>query len=770
LLKKKGEGRIIMKKILFAMMAILTTLMFVSIMPVNAPPPKHCKGLDIYFYENPDAAFAALTACEVDFIQWSLTVPQYESACSNPDLQLASYAENGMMEFDINNNYTIPTYPGVRSPTNDLSFRQAIACCVDRDWITNEVCGGFAEAIYCPICAPQKGFGNESCCFEETYPYPFDMDAAAAYLAADGWEDLEPDGTLNYPEGWDGAPGRPNMDPIVVYCRSDHDHRLVAGRALCDNMRALGIAVDQREETSDITSVVVMDDRNYNIYTGGWSLGRRPTYLYGLFHESQWFEGGSNYITGMNASNLPNYPDLDEVLMHVRYPVTIEEFQDAVKEASGKITCDYCINLPLWSYVSWWAYKKTLVGIVNMDGYGLENTYTFLSAKKCDDPATPGDESQDPIRMGTIHAPKDLNVLYATWYYDYAVLDRVFSYLLSVNPYNLAIDQPWIAQDWEVTTWYDPHDDEEKSKVTYWIRKDVWWHAPETGEVVYQMDANDVEFSIWYIANYPDCWVWPGVQDVHHTIVTDQFCIEVYFDSISLWHQYNPTGPILPKQIYEPLLCEQRVLEVHVDDPLIPSDYWQWTSDWVTQIDSVFKDGTIELVEGVDYELIWDPVPTGCHNVIHLLRPLDVCQDITFTYWTPVADPHGYYLAGLPWEDTWYSIGPYYPIEIVPGVGGRAILNCNPTHFLGGPPDGEIDWMWYWSGTTKPRSGYYQVNLYDAVYLLSAYCSRGDTCETPANWFPGADIDCYDLCHVGLYDAVLLLSHYGEKFGIPPDP
>jgi hypothetical protein len=38
----------------------------------------------------------------------------------------------------------------------------------------------------------------------------------------------------------------------------------------------------------------------------------------------------------------------------------------------------------------------------------------------------------------------------------------------------------------------------------------------------------------------------------------------------------------------------------------------------------------------------------------------------------------------------------------------------------------------------------------------------------PSNWFPGADIDSYDLCHVGLYDAVQLLGKYGTKFGTPP--
>jgi len=102
----------------------------------------------------------------------------------------------------------------------------------------------------------------------------------------------------------------------------------------------------------------------------------------------------------------------------------------------------------------------------------------------------------------------------------------------------------------------------------------------------------------------------------------------------------------------------------------------------------------------------------------------------------------------------------------VEGVGGYLSLEPNSYFFLNTPPFGEIDWAWYWTGTTKPRSGYYEVDLYDAVRLLVAYCSRGDGVPS-ANWFPGADIDPYDLCHVGLYDAVQMLSKYGQKQGAP---
>ena len=756
-----------MKKLNILTIGVLTISLLVSMQsPATAPSPRHCKGLDVYFYESPDTAFAALLAGEIDFMQWPLTQEQYNDACLTPDLQLAGYAENGMFEFDLNNNYTIAQHYPIRNPLNDLEFRRAIAQATDKNFIVNEIVKGFAVRIDCPLCAPQKGYGNETCCFPETYPYQYDTDAANARLDAAGFDDWDGDGWRNYPLDWDGVEGvmgvrdEPNLPDIGLCIRMMHAHRNAAGTLLGTTMRdVLNIPVWFHYGTSDDLFPIVMGDRNYHIYTGGWNLGRYPTYLFGLFHSDNWFPDGSNYVTGMNKSNLPNYPDLDEDLYDVRYAPSMSDFAAAVKRATGKLVCDYCCNIPLWSYKSWWAYSKYLVGIVNMDGYGLENTYTFLNAYKVDNPGTPWDESQQPIHMGTIHAPKDLNILYSSWYYDYAVLNRISAGLLSVNPYNLAIDQPWLAQDWEVTTWYDPQDDEMKTKATYWIREDVWWHAPETGEAVQQFTAHDVAFSIWYIYPHTDAWNWPMARDVHHTRIINDFCIEVYFDSASIFHVYKPTGPMLKKHALEPLLTEEVMCVFDVIEPRVPSDKDILPCDSIVQIINVTKyPEDIPLIEGVDFEVFGSGPPDYVRNEIHWLRPLAPGETIVFWYTTPDVDPHGYYLAGLPWEQTFYSLGPYYVTDIQENVGGYAIMECSPSHFLGAPTLGEIDWMWFWSGVTKPRDGSFKIDIGDLILASKAYCSRGDGVPDP-NWFPGADIDPYDLCHVGQYDLSIILGH-----------
>jgi ABC-type oligopeptide transport system substrate-binding subunit len=136
-----------MKKVTIGIMAILMTLLLFSPMFAEAKSPRHCKGLDVYFYASDDKAFGALIAGEVDFCQWSLTYEQYLDACESPDFQLAGYAENGIYGYALNNNYTIAAYPGIRSPMNDVLLRKAIAHSVDKDYYVHEIIRDFAEGL-----------------------------------------------------------------------------------------------------------------------------------------------------------------------------------------------------------------------------------------------------------------------------------------------------------------------------------------------------------------------------------------------------------------------------------------------------------------------------------------------------------------------------------------------------------------------------------------------------------------------------------------------
>jgi hypothetical protein len=703
-----------------------------------------------------------------DFYDCALSSTEYTAAKAAGNIQLAHVDENDILEFSLNNNYTIRDYPGVRNPLNDANFRKAIACMIDKNWIIATL-GGLGTRIDVPIAAPQTSGWADPSVIGVNYPYPFSLIDARAYLDAAGFIDVDFDGTRNYPADWPGRPSQPNLDPIKFLIRTDNAPAVpwaTITTPLIANMTLVGVPVVATSASSAALFPIVMDGIcNYHIYTDGYTVDRYPTYWLMMFHSDYW--PTQNYVTGVNADGLPNYPGFDDCIHRVYYADMMTSAVAAAKDGCW-IYAKECISIPLWSTKSYWGYNKLAVGMASMYGYGLENTYTFLNSYKVDDPATPANEALSTLSYGTINPPTVLNPLFSQHPCDYAVLDRIFPAGQTVEPYNLATDNPGIIQDWEVSTWTDTTVDPpvEKTKVTYWIRRGVKIVAPVTGAAVRDFTAYDLEFTQWYGYAFPDSWNFAHWQDVEKTVVLNNYEVEFYFSSKSMWFYNAPTNQLFPRNEWLAALCGPASATFASDGTNCSASVkYAFTTDKVVEVTSVTCDGA-PLTQGVDYEILASGKPEYERKIIHFLvnQPLGM---ITVNYYRSTVDPHGYFIGSLPWKTTMYSVGPYYLINIIAGAGGVASFGCNTNYFMETPPLGEIDWMWTWTGYTMPRSGYYQVFLYDAVKLLGSYCARGS--GTPdANYLPGADIDAIDLCHVGLYDAVTLLSRYGMKFGIPP--
>jgi ABC-type transport system substrate-binding protein len=739
--------------------ALLTVLVCPSFQAKATKGPR--SDVDVLFYENQASAYAALKIGEVDFIQGSLTYEQRLNAEDDPDLCVAAYSENGMMEFDLNNNYTIQAYPGVRNPLHMKEFRRALSCMVDKQYIINEILKGAGALLNVPITVNSISWWP-TCALPENYEWTYNLTKAEEQLVAAGFVDTDDDGIRNYPVGWPGRETGPNMDPLIMYVRTE-DKRLDVGRYLASQLDLFGIAYTKIEGSSDICYPPVMDERNYHIYTGGWNLGRYPTFLYWGYSGDHTWPGGSNYVTGMNSSNLPNYPDYDELARDMYYADSIESARTAAKAAAALGWCEYVFNIPLWSRKYFVGWRKTMPGVVNHAGIGLDNPYQFLNAYNTLD---------GPIRIGTVAAPEALNPLYSVWYYEYAVLDRVYEGLMMTNPYDLGIDQPGAAQDWEVGTWVDPDpgpgEPNEKTKVTYYLRKDVGCIAPN-GTFMRNLNAYDLEFSCWYTYAFNDGWIWDYYSDIHHTRVVDDYTIEFYFDEADYWFSTRPQYPIFPKTELIDTLCSTTSTTITVAANVTTgTTYWLDCDPIVTVTSDDIP---------VDYKMVAG-YETHTHTYTHTGISFDaVPADGTYTinYYTPSLDPHGYYLAGLDWTETWYGFGPFYPTEIIPGVGGHASLNKNPYYWMETPPLGETDWRWIWEtpggipGPSNPGrdGGHYKIEIYDVVKATTSYCHCGDGPYDP-QYFPGADLDASDLGHVGIYDLTTITGKYGQIWGTPP--
>jgi len=713
--------------------------------------------VDVQFYGSHEEAYTALVAGDIDFIQGLLTYEERIAAEADPNLCVSDIIENGMWQFDLNNNYTIATYPGVRNPLHVKEVRRALSCMVDKQYIVNEILKGAGALLNVPITVNSISWWP-TCALPENYEWTYNLTKAEEQLVAAGFVDTDDDGVRNYPVGWPGRETGPNMDPLIMYVRTE-DKRLDAGIYFCDQLSLLEIPYDKKEGTSDVCYPPVMDERNYHIYTGGWSLGRYATFLYYGYSGIPW-PWGSNYVTGMNESNLPNYPDYDELAHEIVYTDSLESARTAAKAAAALGWCEYVFNIPLWSRKYFVGWRKTMAGVVNHAGIGLDNPYQFLNAYNTLD---------GPIKMGTVHPPYALNPLYSTWYYDYAVLDRVYDSLTNVNPYDLGIDKPWAAQDWEVDTWIDPDPGPDepsvKNKVTYYLRKDVGVISP-TGTFMRNLNAYDLEFSCWYTYCFDDGWNWANYGDVHHSNVVDDYTIELYFDDASYWFYTAPQYPIFPKTELIDTLCTTTSTTITVAGNVTANTTYWLDCDPIVTV-------TSEDIP-VDYKIV-----AGYETYTHTGISFDTVPadgTYTITYYTPDLDPHGYYLAGLDWTETWYGFGPFYPTEIIPGVGGHASFNKNPYYWMETPPLGETDWRWIWEtpggipGPSNPGrdSGHFKIEIYDVVKATASYCHYGSGPYDP-KYFPGGDLDASDLGHVGIYDVVSITGPYGYKWGTPPD-
>ena len=544
----EGEGRKAKMKwkkssltilVLYSLITIST--FSASVKATNEQGPR-LDELSVYFYENGATCYAALKAGEIDLMIQRLSIEQYDDAIVDPNIVVGAQIDLGMREFDINSNYTVMSRPDHRSPTNDVNFRQALCYLTDKDYIVEEIWRGFAKRIDVPLPEPQSHWWNPNVT-GSNYPYGFSIAQAQAVLDAGGWEDIDDDGIRNYPEGWHGKLGLPNLDPIIFMARVDDPLRTAAAEHLRDNMEAVGIPVHWNLTTRQACVDRVMVDKDYHIYTAGWGLGREPTIMFFLYHSRYWTTGAFNfnYVTGMDEHNEPNYPALDEALADVYYAETLEESSAAVMIAQ-EIFVENAINIPLLTTVDYRAWRSDLLGVVNMQYYGPENPYTFMNAYH-ENPAN------KELKMGIVAKPEKLNVICSDWLYEYQCLDRIIGFGRSMLPYDIYTDQPWMIEDWEVDTW----DGGTKTKQTLWLNEDITFVKPVTGNHFSDLTAEDFFFSVWLFNAFDDGWYnnWMPTENIDHVVIVDDHCVEIYYSDLSYWFKYEFPPYCLPREAWD---------------------------------------------------------------------------------------------------------------------------------------------------------------------------------------------------------------------------
>ncbi|MHA1710503.1 MAG: ABC transporter substrate-binding protein [Candidatus Freyarchaeota archaeon] len=569
------------KVLLSLVLALMITLTIALIPTVASPEEKRGPRTDnllIHIFYDPTTENWALDKGEIDINDWPLSKEWVDRWVGRPEeITMRSFAEIGMMEIDINNQRwptgcpehmeydpATDTEKSYYDPTCEWCekarmFRIAIAHLLPRERIISEVLKGYGYRMDTPVPVPAlAGFTDYAGLEAEGLIYDYDPAKAVEILDAAGFVDTDGDGIRNDPKT--GA----NLEPLIFYIRMDDPNRRAAGEMLRDELRKVGIPVEDHVTERTVCYKKVMVEYDYHLYTGGWSLSRDIDFVHDLWHSSGYWAP-----TGWSL----NYPgfcnkEFDELARKIKYGVTIEEAKEAAIEAQ-KVFAKMCPIIPMWCSAGVKAYRTGWKGVVNMEGFGIDitggaNPFTFILMEQ------PG---KDTIHYGFKSDLEMIHPVCSEWLWDWNVIPMVYESLLQADPYDLSRDLPWLAKSWEVGTW-EVEPGKLGSKVTFHLRDDVVWHdgTPFT--------SADVKFTIDFTkACGPGvAWNYPMVMDVNRTETPDDYTVEVYFNVVSCWALHWSGGlPILPKHIWEKITdAEGRTWTDPDWDPMCVREYHPW--------------------------------------------------------------------------------------------------------------------------------------------------------------------------------------------------
>jgi ABC-type transport system substrate-binding protein len=715
--------------------------------------------LEIRFYATQEDAYMALTTGAIDLVLYDLTVAQANNAFVNPNLVTCKVPDSGFYEFDLNNNYSISTYPGIRSPMNYTEMRQAIAFLSDKNLYVDTYLGGMAARIDQMVAAPYYGWANESL----SYPYyPYEYSPAAAKVVLDS---RFPVGTTPNPYYVAGDPlsssflrqyptdhpqkANQDLDPLIFYVRSDFTPRLYSGIRIYEALQRMGVPVDPTWGPSSVTYMPVMGEFNYHFYTGGWSVGRFPPLsLYGLYHSVNAFAYGPNYVTGAwfddpaGPGAYQTHPQLDDLLYSANYAANWSDAAKKFKCAVG-YTTEICVSVPLWSVASYWGWSNQLLGVVNMQSGDPESGYTFMNAYKADG---------SPIRCGTINYAVSINVVYANWIYDYNIVDRIYLFGgVSLPAYNAAADQTGFVDEWNVTTWNDGA--AVKTKVTMSFREDGYFAKPLSGDQGENVQARHYFFSAWLYYQLIQTFFSSEFDYLHHIDIVGPYDFEIYFDTLSYWNTYHCQGPLLPMDSWTAIGPDfiNTTIDTLVNPPTpgaIPLTHDHYEGPiWINYV--TWND--VPLTPFTEYNIVL--------GQLHVYSSLGTGTLAVSYCYVPHGALRGYFPGNLPWQTVVEGAGMYYLTSYTQGV--STTFKRNPFYYLVTPLLGEIDFV-------KKPSGNYKVDIFDLALAGGAYGSQG-TGIPSSNWLPGADLAPAGGV-VDLYDLVTITGvHWDREYG-PAEP
>jgi ABC-type transport system substrate-binding protein len=545
----------------------------------------------IKLYASDTAEFTALEGHEIDICDWPLTLEFREKLCTPPEsdyLKCVSYGPDyGFRILDINNNETTGGNPCV---TREAAMRLAIAHLVDKPLLVDTCVGGAGFPLWTVV-----GPGWTKYSHPDIRPGGLLEELAHLYSCEDARQVIIDAPNFQFVAGPAPCPPPctgeiesdygdhlewyvPETDTWEVVCidffiRADDPERECAGNIIADEIEhCLGACVNRVYGDSTAGYLKVMVAKDFNLYTGGWSLSFDPDWLYYLYHIDYYWHPGFCYNYG--KIDCPEFNTWSRALV---MPNTQAEAVESCHKAQEAMHGPDCVGMiPLWEAEGTHAYRTTYLGspgvpdgedmyegqnwlgVVNEDGLGLNSFWTLQNMHP--EGYEWGDCENMTIRYGfRVPDMRLLNPLYASWYYDWNVLSECYDSLLATNPYDAGQWLSYIAT-WGEETYINPTYGE-CDKFTFYIRDDISWcdGTPFTiadVDYVYNPGPTGV-YQQLKAKGCPDPWFRPNIADINSTVILDPYTIEVYMNTKSLWNLHQVGGCVMfPKHIWEPVITD----------------------------------------------------------------------------------------------------------------------------------------------------------------------------------------------------------------------
>ena len=242
--------------------------------------PEHALKIDGVLFQNveEDAILAALQNGEIDFCQPAAKAENVEAVEGMDNAHLVSYLANG---------YTFMCFNTTKPTLSDVKVRQALVYALDRESFLQAEYGSdqLVSLGMCTVSPTSWAYPDVS----DLNAYSYDLEKAAALLDEAGCVDTDGDGIRE-------MNGEPMHLRWLVYPEATWPGTL-SGMAY-DSWKQIGVDLEIVQMDFNTVAATTMDaepgEKDFDIYTMGFSLSIDPDPTGGLFDADAYSAGGFN--------------------------------------------------------------------------------------------------------------------------------------------------------------------------------------------------------------------------------------------------------------------------------------------------------------------------------------------------------------------------------------------------------------------------------------------------------------------------------------------